>query len=130
MRGTFRLQICRIMTLILALLIVSQPMPVLGQEIGEPEAEILGLTYTELAIVGTAAISLGVPGYGLFVLATGADSVAGVLATVVALEAASLAILAGLGLKAGAIGGALYLLPPDDQEQFEDSGAVKIPVIL
>ena len=52
------------------------------------------------------------------------------LATVVALEAASLAILAGLGLKAGAIGGALYLLPPDDQEQFEDSGAVKIPVIL
>ena len=118
------------MTLILVLLIMSQPMPVLGQEIGEPEAEILGLTYTEFAIVGTVAISLGLTGYGLFALATGADSVAGVLATVVALEATSLAILAGLGLKAGTVGGYLYLLPPDDQEQLKDSKAAKTPVIL
>ena len=99
----------------------SDPMPSLSDPQAFLEADdhvLWGLNSNELAIGGSLATTAAAGGYGLYQLAKGGESIATVVAALIALEVASLAILGGLVIKASVAG--LYLWPPDDGQQTSD----------
>ena len=99
----------------------SDPMPSLSdpQVFLEADDHVLwGLNSTELAIGGSMATTAAAGGYGLYQLTKGGESIATVVAALIALEVASLATLGGLAIKASLAG--LYLWPSDGEQQTSD----------
>ncbi|MGA0383255.1 MAG: hypothetical protein ACO3N2_11530 [Arenicellales bacterium] len=80
----------------------------------KPSDDVLwGLSGTELAVGGSLATTAAAAGYGLYQLAKGGETVATVVAALIAIEIASLAILGGIALKGAA---AVYLWPSSEDD--------------
>ena len=78
------------------------------------DSTLLGLSGVELALGGSIVTTAAAGGYGLYQLARGGESVATIVATLIALEVASIAILTGFAIKFGVAG--LYLWPTESDD--------------
>ena len=85
---------------------------------------LLGMSGTELAVAGSVASTAAIAGYGLYTVAKGGESVAAVVAALIALEVASLVVLGGFVVKAGIAG--YFLLPWNDDSELELPGEEEI----
>jgi len=85
---------------------------------------LLGMSGTELAVVGSVASTAAIAGYGLYTIAKGGESVAAVVAALIALEVASLVVLGGFVVKAGIAG--LFFLPLNNDPELELPGEEEI----
>ena len=104
-----------ILAIALLLLVATHAHGAGADEAAGEEETILGLTYEEAAAVAIAGVAAGALGYGVYVLAFGGDPLLGLgvgaIGTVIAVEAAILAV------EAGVIGGAYYLWTADEEEE-------------
>ncbi|MBT6530849.1 MAG: hypothetical protein HOK99_08040 [Betaproteobacteria bacterium] len=78
------------------------------------DSTLWGLSGVELALGGSIVTTAAAGGYGLYQLARGGESVATIVATLLALEVASVVILTGFAIKFGVAG--LYLWPTEDDD--------------
>ena len=78
------------------------------------DSTLWGLSGVELALGGSIVTTAAAGGYGLYQLARGGESVATIVATLLALEVASIAILTGFAIKFGVAG--LYLWPTESDD--------------
>lgn len=78
------------------------------------DSTLWGLSGVELALGGSIVTTAAAGGYGLYQLARGGESVATIVATLIALEVASIAILTGFAIKFGVAG--LYLWPTESDD--------------
>jgi hypothetical protein len=91
---------------------VSQPTVIdANAEPKRSDGVLWGLSGTELAVGGSLATTAAAAGYGLYQLAKGGETVATVVAALIAIEIASLAILGGIALKGAA---AVYFWPSSE----------------